>query len=90
MATFVLSFELKHARLRSYQRFYEAIQAYDSVEIKDSFYLIETSLSTNRLFSELEHCLHEDDTLFIAEFVKKPSWTKTLPGTRAWIDARFP
>ena len=90
MAYFVISFDLKHARLRNYQNFYQALRSFDGIEIREFVYIVDPRLSISRLFSEIHRWLHENDALFIAEFAKKPSWTKTLPGTKAWIDARFP
>ncbi|MBN9087345.1 MAG: hypothetical protein J0J01_10600 [Reyranella sp.] len=90
MAYFVVTYDLVTEEEFDYQRLWDALAAFDSQKYQLSCYLVDANATATGLFNHLRQFMHDVDRLMVVEFSKKPAWKKGLPGTKAWLDARFP
>ena len=90
MAYFVATYDLKKKNEFDYQYLWDEFNRINGHKYQGSCYLIERDTTSSALYNLLRQHMHEDDALFVAEFSKKPKAGKCLPGTKNWIDSRFP
>ena len=90
MAYFVVTYDLKQKDWEDYDTLIKELDKMSSVKYQESCWFVDQQKTAAQVFSQLKAYLHEDDSLMVVEFLKKPSWRKGLPGTKAWIGARFP
>jgi hypothetical protein len=89
MGYFNVTYDLIKKEESEYQELWDELDRLDSVKYQDSAYLVDSSDTQKELLTRLEKYIHENDRLMITEFTKRPSWTRALKGTSAWLDARF-
>ncbi|MGV8996618.1 MAG: hypothetical protein ACOH12_06690 [Parvibaculaceae bacterium] len=90
MAKFVVAYDLDKGDQSDYTDLTTEIDSYDSVRTQKSVWLVACDKTRKELFDALKAHIHENDFLMVIEFSSKPSGTKGLTGTKAWIDGNFP
>ena len=90
MAYFVVTYDLRQKDWEEYDTLIKEIEKMNSVKYQESCWFIDQQKTALQVFNQLKAYIHEDDRLMVVEFSKKPAWHKGLPGTKVWIEARFP
>lgn len=92
MPYFVVGYDLKTERgeSRDYGPIEEALEALDSCHTQKSVWYVEREGTAQQLYAHLKPKIEGRDRLMVVEFSKKPAWQLGLPGTKNWIEARFP
>ena len=89
MGYFNVTYDLIKKEESEYQDLWDELERLDSVKYQDSAYFVDTSDTQSELLDRLKQHIHDNDRLMVTEFTKRPSWTRALKGTSAWLDARF-
>lgn len=90
MGFFVVSYDLKDTDSEGYNNLIDALKKLNSVHTQKSVWYVDRSGTPRDLHRHLKTHIHDNDSLMVVPFDKKPSWQKGMPGTKAWIEARFP
>jgi hypothetical protein len=89
MALYVVSYDLVKKSESEYQDLWDELDALDSVKTQDSVYYVSSSKTQRELLELLEQHIHENDRMMVVTFTRRPSHTKALKGTNAWLDEHF-
>jgi hypothetical protein len=90
MALFVVAYDLKKTESEGYNNLIDALKMLDSVHTQKSVWYVDRFGTAPSLYNHLKAHIHDEDALMVVEFDKKPAWRKGMPGTKVWIDSRFP
>lgn len=90
MAFYVVTYDLKKKEESEYQSLWDELDSMDSVKTQKSVYFVSSARTQKQMLEVLKSHIHEDDFLLVVTFTQKPSYTKALKGTNAWIKRHFP
>jgi len=89
MALYVVSYDLVKKSESEYQDLWDELDALDSVKTQDSVYYVSSSKTQQELLDLLKQHIHENDRMMVVTLTRRPSHTKALKGTNAWLDRHF-
>ena len=89
MAFFVVNCDLRRKDEFDYQELWDEFERLDAVKYQKSDYFLSASNTADEIRDHFKWFVHEDDSLMVIEFDKRPKFTKSLRGTNAWIDKHW-
>jgi len=89
MSCFLVSYDLRKKEEVNYQLLWDEFKTLNGVKIQDSVYLVDLDNTQQEVLSHFTDFVHTDDRLLVAKLESRPGYTKALPGTNAWLNARF-
>jgi virulence-associated protein VapD len=90
MAFYVVTYDLKKKAESEYQDLWDELDSMDSIKTQKSVYLVSSARTQKEVLEALRPHIQEDDFVMVVTFSRKPSYTKALKGTNAWITLHFP
>ena len=71
----IITYDLKHADRDDYQMLYDLFDELNGIQLTESTYVINTSLSQQEIIKKIENVIYEDDTVY---YISVDSKSKTL------------
>ena len=87
MSHFAVSYQLNLAK--DYQSLWDEFARLGGHKVMNSFYFVDLNNTTAEVRDHLRQFIDEDDYLCVVKFSTKPSFSRALAGTNAWIDKRY-
>lgn len=89
MAYFLVSYDLPKKGEGDYQALWDEFDRIKGVKTQESVYLVELNNTQQEVLESFKTYIHKDDLLCVVEFQNRPSYTKGLSGTNAWLTEHF-
>lgn len=90
MGYFVVTYDLIKKKPEDYQDLYDELNRRQAQHYQESCWFVDADMTTRQLRDLLAAHMEDEDMLMVIRFSRRPAGTKALPGTAAWINARFP
>lgn len=87
MALFSITYDLIDKK--DYDSLIDRLNELDTVKVQLSQWLLNADNTATEIKDHLSQFVDDDDKLMVIEFTKKPSYTKAIKGTNAWLDRFF-
>jgi hypothetical protein len=89
MAFFVVNCDLRRKDEFDYQELWDEFERLGAVKYQKFDYFLSVSNTADEIRDYFKRFVHDDDSLMVIEFEKKPKFTKSVKGTNAWIDKHW-
>jgi hypothetical protein len=89
MAFFVVNCDLRRKDEFDYQELWDEFERLGAVKYQKSDYFLSVANTADEIRDYFKRFVHEDDSLMVIEFEKKPKFTKSVKGTNAWIEKHW-
>lgn len=90
MAKFLITYDLNAEKNGyDYEPLWAEFARLRGVKTQYSVYLITLNITQQEALDHFKQFVDDNDHLMVVELTKRPSFTKALQGTNAWIKANF-
>jgi len=90
MAYFAVTYDLIEKDREDYQELYDELNFLQAHRYQESCWFVDADMTTIELRNLLSTHMEDKDRLMVIMFSTKPAGKRSLPGTTAWLNARFP
>ena len=87
MSHFAVSYQLNLAK--NYQPLWDEFDRLGGHKVMNSFYFVDLNNTAMEVKNHFSQFVDDDDCLCVVKFTTRPSFSKALAGTNAWLDERY-